>query len=418
MIELLVIVVAFIILVLVVIWTHFITQNRQQVLIDNSFRDQTNVSLYHEHKAEIEKDFQQGNIDEESQQYLLSELEQTLLQDIEENEEQANQEQVKGKSLAVIWPILLSVFILCFSGVYYNYHGSFDLIVNTPKSSGTNQEVDAQQQAMMQVKALKEVVEQEPENSDAWYRLGQELVGLGQFEHAITAFDQVITIDGEKADLYGAKAQAAYYLHDQKIAPIVQEYIDKALSLDAKDPSTNILLGMHSFITNKFEQAITYWQIVIDDGRSTVNTEAIQSAIVEAKSRLAIINNQTAAAESTVQLSLSVSVSDEIFEQLSQGEDKVVFIYATPIEGGRMPLAAMKVSASDLPLDVVLTDASAMTPQAKLSDVEKVNLYAIISSTGGVGIKDGDFKAELRNVAVNETKTLSLIIDHVVKSSK
>jgi len=422
MIELLAIVVSLILFMLVIVWSHFLTQNRGRHSVDNSFRDQTNIDLYHEHKAEIEHDFKHGDIDDENHQYLLTELEHSLLQDIEENSAEAAKIKSLSKAneqpLSIVWPIILSIFILLFSGYYYSQKGAYDLIVSTPQSTGSDQEISEQQQVKQQVQQLIELTKQEPKNSEAWYSLGQAFVGLGEFEFALTAFDKVIELDGEQADLYGAKAQAAYYQAEQKITPAVQQLIDKALSLDKKDPSTNILLGMHSFVSNEFEQAISYWQLVIDDARSSVNTQALQGAIDEAKNRLSFAGTAGDSALSGPQLSLNVSIGENILAELDQGEDKIVFIYATPSDGRRMPVAAVKVKASDLPLDVVFTDASAMTPQAKLSDVESVHLYAIISSTGGVGIKPGDFKAELKNVLVSETKAISLVIDSVVKETK
>jgi len=418
MMEFLVIVIAFILLILVVVWAHFINQNRQQMVVDNSFRDQTNVRLYHEHKAEIEKDFQQGSLDDESYQYLIAELEQSLLQDIEDNTNEANAVAAVVAEPSLIWPMTLSLFLIGFSGYFYAQHGAFDLVANTPKADATQQTqaTDSQQQAIANIKQLQMLTEKEPENSKAWYSLGQALVGVGEFNGALIAFDQVIKIDGEHADLYGAKAQASYYQNKQKITPQVQQFIDKALTLDAKDPSTNILLGMDLFINKHYQQAISRWQMVIDDNRPNVNINALKGAITEAKNRLALSGGVTSQ-DTTMgpQLSLTVSVNNEILAELEKGEDKIVFIYATATQGSRMPLAAMKVKASDLPLDVVLNDASAMTPQAKLSDVEQVNLYAIISADGGVGIKPGDFKAELKNINVSEKRPIELVVNSLVE---
>lgn len=417
MIELLVIVIAFILMLLIIVWAHYLNQNRHAAKVDNSFRDETNVRLYHEHKAEIEKDFQQGSLDEESYQYLLTELEQSLLQDIEDNSNEAKEVVDSRPSLSIIWPASISLFILIFSFTIYNQEGSFDLIVNTPKSQGEHQSLDPEQQAIVQLKKLKTLTEQEPKNSDAWYSLGQALVGIGEFDDALNAFDQVIAIDGEHADLFGAKAQASYYQNNQKITPIVKQYIDKALALDSRDPSTNILLGMDQFVNKRFQQAIDYWQLVVNDNRPSVNVEALKSAINEALNRLSLTGEKVANINEKIgpQLAIHVTMTEEIIEQLSQGEDRVVFIYAIPTEGSRMPVAAIKVNASDLPLDVVLNDARAMTPQAKLSDVSEVNLFAIISTDGGAGIKPGDFKAELNNISVNQKESLKLVIDSLVE---
>jgi len=417
MIELLIIVIAFVLLLLVVIWAHFINQNKQQQGVDNSFRDETNVRLYHEHKAEIEKDYQQGRLDEESYQYLIEELDQSLLQDIEDNTKEAKSPISKANNLSIVWPISISLFVLVFSGYLYNQQGAYELIANTPKIDASHQELTEQQQIILQIKQLKALTEQEPKNSDAWFSLGQALVSIAEFEKALIAFDQVIAIDGELADVFGAKAQATYYKFKQKITPEVQGLIDKALSLDAKDPSTNILLGMDSFMKSHYENAINHWQIVVDDGRSTVNVEALKGAIVEAKNRLSLSGEQASSVDENQgpQLLLQVKVADEVLQKLSLGDDKVVFIYAIPTDGSRMPVAAIKIQASDLPIDIVLNDARAMTPQAKLSDFEQVHVYAIISKDGGVGIKSGDFKAELKNVSVAQTKPLALIINSQVE---
>ncbi|MCO4798636.1 MAG: c-type cytochrome biogenesis protein CcmI [Colwelliaceae bacterium] len=414
MLELLVIVVAFILLLLIIVWAHFLTQNRKAAQVDNSFRDETNVRLYHEHKAEIEKDFQQGGLDQESYEYLVAELEQSLLQDIQENNQEANA-VVNKSSLSIIWPSVISIFIIVFSVILYNQRGSMELIANTPQSVGDHQQLDEQQRMIVEIQKLKKATEQEPKNADAWYTLGQALVGIGEFDDALTSFDKVIEIDGEQADVFGAKAQATYYKSNQKITAEVQEYIDKALMLDPKDPSTNILLGMNNFINKNYQQAINYWSLIVNDDRETVNVDALKSAIAEAKNRLSLTGGIAGKSEEGPQLSLHVSVSDEIIEKLNEGEDKVVFIYAIPSEGSRMPVAAIKVQASDLPLDVVLNNQRAMSPQAKLSDVENVNVFAIISKDGGAGIKPGDYKAELSGINVDTKDTLELVINSLVE---
>lgn len=417
MIELLFLVIAFILLLLVVVWAHFINQRRYKNNVNNDFRDETNVRLYHEHKAEIERDFSQGKLDQESYDYLLQELDQSLLQDIEENAQEAKETITEQPSMPIAWPIALSVFLLVFSGYMYQKNGAYDLIANTPQASpGGHQQLDGQQQALVQLQKLKKQTEQEPKNSDAWYSLGQALVGMGQFEEAIAAFDQVIAIDGEHADLFGAKAQASFYKNNQQITPEVQLYIDKALALDPRDPSTNILLGMNQFLQQQYAQAIEHWQMVVDDNRPSVNVQALQGALEEAKNRLALTGKVTEETTTTgPQLKLSVSLTDDIRQQLEQGEDRVVFIYAIPAQGSRMPVAAIKAKASDLPLEVILNDSRAMTPQAKLSDEEQVHVYAIVSATGGAGIKPGDYKAEVLNVNVDTTEAIQLVVDHVVK---
>ncbi|GAA5139276.1 c-type cytochrome biogenesis protein CcmI [Thalassotalea piscium] len=415
--EFFIIALIFIALTLLVVWLHFIRQGKQPEKADNSLRDEINVRLYHEHKAEIEKDFSQGNIDQESYGYLLAELDQSLLQDIEKNESEKNTIDAKAKRLSILWPIGLSIFIVAFSAYYYQQHGAYQLVSSTPKMSADNEQLSAEQAAFVELQKIKAELDKDPENADLWYSYGQGLVGTRQFDQAQAAFDKVMTLEGEKADIYGAKAQASYYKDQQKLTAEVKGFIDKALSIDAKDPSTNILLGMNSFLEQNFQEAIGFWQIVVDDNRSNVNVEALKQAIGEAKNRMML--SQTPASDTSAvndtKVTVSVSLSASLEEQLAQSEDKVVFIYAIPTQGPRMPLAAIKLKTSDLPVEVTLTDANAMTPQAKLSDATTVHLYAIVSLDGGAGIKSGDFKAEITNVDVTNDKTHSLVIDKVVE---
>ena len=87
--EIVFILLVFIVTLLMVIWLPFFKQDKTQqraeqvATTQQGVRAQTNIDLYHEHKAEIEKDFKEGGIDEENYQYLLAELDNSLLQDIE-----------------------------------------------------------------------------------------------------------------------------------------------------------------------------------------------------------------------------------------------------------------------------------------------------------------------------------------------
>ncbi|MDO6488936.1 c-type cytochrome biogenesis protein CcmI [Colwellia sp. 6_MG-2023] len=419
--EIVLIAFIFIALLLLIVWVPFFKKAKENNQSKQGLRDETNVVLYKEHKTEIEKDYSDGAIDEESYQYLLAELDNSLLQDVTTTEKEKN--KVKNTNhFSVLWPIFLSLFVVSFSVAIYLKQGTLDTIIATPMASTTNQEglqsSEAQQEEMLAyIKGLQQKIDTNSDDSKAWYDLGQAFVAVGEFDLAIHAFEEVIRIEGEHADLFGAIAQATYYRNNQQIDEQVQTLIDKALALDNNDPSTNILLGMHNFISQEYAKAIEYWQRIIDDNRQSVNIEALKEAVNEAKRRLGSEVNQTpsTAAIDGPQLNLSVSLSDDIMAQLANGEDKVVFVYAIPTDGQRMPLAAIKLMASDLPKNVVLNNSTAMSPQSNLSSVSTVNIYAIVSKDGGAGIKPGDFKAEVQNIPVDKTETIDIVIDSLVE---
>lgn len=452
--EFLIIGLTFLILLLLIVWRPFFKQKTTAISDTRNVRDEMNVRLYHEHKKEIEKDYSEGGIDEENYQYLLSELNSTLLQDVElqdtslKNEaltdaKSANSDDesdtMLNKNFSPLWPLVLSIFIMVFSIALYNKQGSYKQLTEVPEGHGQQQSMSEekrllarQNEAMNHIDKLRLHIESNPTDTEAWYNLGQTYVAIGEFSQAVTAFQQVIVIEGEHADLLGAIAQALYYQNNQTLNSEIQSYIDRALALDINDPSTNILLGMNNFIDGNFQQAINHWQRVIDSNNRGVNIPALKEAIMEAQKRLdpvaeqnnattnestnnRVANNEKSADITGPQLKVSVRLSDEIIEKLSQGEDRVVFIYAVPTNGQRMPLAAVKMKASDLPTVVVLNNSQAMSSANTLGSVEKANVYAIVSMQGGVGIKVGDYKAEALAVDVNRKDTLELVVNSIVE---
>jgi len=439
--EFLVIGLIFLILLLLMVWRPFFKQKTQVFKLVGNVRDETNVRLYHEHKKEIEKDYREGGIDEENYQYLLSELNSTLLQDIEKT----SQEDIKPsttvhKAYSPFWPLGLSVFIIIFAVALYDKQGNYKRLTELPPKHAQQQAPQEnmsqekmleqrQNEVMAYIKTLQKKIESNPEDIEAWYNLGQTYIAISRFDEAVIVFGKIISIEGEKADLLGAIAQALYYKSGQQINTQVQTYIDKALALDINDPATNILLGMHNFISNNYQPAIDYWQRVIDSNREGVNVAALKEAVTEAKNRLGSVevNATNNGANNSVtntdkkqqaagpQLKVSVSLSNDIAKQLAQGEDRVIFIYAVPTNGQRMPLAAVKMKASDLPTVIVLNNSQAMSSANTLGSVDKAHIYAVISMQGGVGIKPGDYKAEALNIDVRRSETLELIVDSLVE---
>ncbi len=403
--------IAFILLILVMVWLHFLKQVKRNS-IDIDLRKQTNKNLYHEHKAEIEADFQQQKIDEENYQYLLAELDKSFIQDMEENQTQfiGNTQQ-----LSVLWPIGISVFIFMLSFFLYQKTGAFEQL-SKPKITAQTPQQQTQPNTLSRIDELKEQLTQTPNSTDLWYALGQELVLVGAFDAALASFDKAIAIEGQVADLIGAKAQAAYYKNNQQITPEVQQLIDQALAVDKNDASTNILLGMHAFSLTDYQAAINYWQRMIDSSSNSVNEQALTDAINEAKRRLGIDASADEVSDKNgVNLLVNVTLSPKIKAKLIAGNDPVVFIYAIPADGPRMPVAAVKTNASALPVVASLNDSNAMTPEMTISRFDEVTVFAVISHSGSPGIQAGDFQGEINRVNPRSNNTVSVVIDTVVQ---
>lgn len=406
-----------IVIALLIVWRIFATPKNAIGAENANIRQETNVTLYHEHLAQLENDLAEGSIEQDSYTQLKAELDKTLIQDVDPNEVLATQEHKRS----LLWPVGIALAIVSFSFYTYMIIGAYPQLSEPAASHNSpHGEIAPEQMLSMQLKQLKREVKNDPENSQAWFSLGQAYISAGEFDNAIIAFDTVMGQVGEHAELLGPKAQAMYYKNEQRISPEIQTIIDKALALDSVDASTNILLGMDSFSNREYALAVKYWEKVLNSGRPGISVQALTSAVAEAKNQLRINNEMTDSkgdgeVSNGPQLVIEVSLSEAVQTELISGEDKVVFIYAIAANGPRVPLAAVKIKTSDLPTTIVLDDSQAMTPQMKLSSVDNVNVYAVVSMKGSVGIKPGDYKAELLNITTTQNDAIKMQISQKVQ---
>jgi cytochrome c-type biogenesis protein CcmH len=217
--------------------------------------------------------------------------------------------------------------------------------------------------------------------------------------------------------------------------------------LKAKPNQNNALLlaGSASFSEGRFAQAIQYWERVrasLPPQSEDIN--ALDSALAQARERLAPgrasdqissagrasdqlpatgrasaqpSNSAGASAPPAspspptsvagARLSGRVSLAPELAAQTSPSD--TVFVYATPAQGGRMPLAIVRTTVAALPFDFVLDDSQAMGPQSKLSSASEVVLKARISKTGQAMAQPGELGVSVGPIK-NPSSQLSLVI--------
>jgi cytochrome c-type biogenesis protein CcmH len=409
----------FIVIALLIVWRIFATPKNTLGAENTNIRQETNVTLYHEHLASLENDLAEGSIEQESYTQLKAELDKTLVQDVDPN--QAQEEVSQGRS--ILWPIAIAFTIVSLSLYTYMIVGAYPQI-SSPMALNEDPhgQLPPEQMLAVRLQQLEADVEKDPKNTQAWFSLGQAYISASEFDNAIRAFDTVIEEVGEHAELLGPKAQAMYYKNDQRINGEIQTVIDKALALDVLDASTNILLGMDSFSNSDFSNAVKYWETVLNSGRPGISVQALTGAIEEAKNQLRISSEMAASGvessavdEALPRLVVDVTLAPNVQDALIDSEDKTVFIYAIAANGPRVPLAAVKIKTSDLPTRITLDDSQAMTQQMKLSSVDRVSVYAVVSMKGNVGIKPGDYKAELLDIATTQQDAITMKISTQVQ---
>lgn len=399
---------------LIMIWVpHF----RQQQLLkaeEAGVRKQTNLELFGERLAILEKELQDELLDQTEFDALKKELEINLLQDMKQEGDDSLDGAIKPKS--ALWPAFMTICLLAISGYFYQQLGAYNEIANPPQANNPHQGMDPAQIMSQRVQMMEAQVQAEPENSQAWFSLGHAYVSANKYDQAAAAFDKVMELVGTHAELLGPKATALYYKAGQKITPEIQAIIDQSLSLDPQDPSTLLLVGMDAFFTADYTKAIDAWQMILDSDRNDVDRTALMNAIGSAKMRMGDSSdtmpndaNHKSMATATTNantLAIQVTISNELADKVSDTD--VVFIFARATQGPKVPLAATKISAANLPATITLDDSTSMGGDMKLSSVKEVEVIAVLSKNGSVKPQTGDLKGSIEAIAVGGNATLTL----------
>jgi len=396
-------------LALLILWWPFAKKN-QLVAQSKNARSSANTQSYRVSLEKLDVQFSEDRMEQQEYDELKAELGRKLLQD-EAEQEQAL--QVKGHS--ILWPVALSLFAIVGAVYLYLTIGSYDELA---QSKIRHEQIEQQKQKFQEALTLLEKeVEKNPANSEMLFNLAHFYISAQQFDNAIAAFQKLITIEGEHAEFIGPQAQALYYKNQQQMTPEVEALIKRALALDVDDVSTLVLVGMDNFVNGEYEKAIVLWQRVINNRRPGTDIAALTSAVANAKERILMAGGKVpetpTAAISSAGVSVNVTISDALKDKFTSPQ--TVFIYAIALEGPRMPLAAIKLSTSELPINVRLDDSKAMTPNAKISQHSNVRIFAVISQSGTPGIKPGDLHGSITNASLNAKDAFELVIDSVAK---
>lgn len=75
-----------------------------------------------------------------------------------------------------------------------------------------------------------------------------------------------------------------------------------------------------------------------------------------------------------------------------------------------MPIAVKKLSVSEFPLVVTLSDADAMVPELTLSSQQHVQVYARLSVDAQAPWSLGDWQGQQSNIDVNNTDVIKITI--------
>ncbi len=148
--------------------------------------------------------------------------------------------------------------------------------------------------------------------------------------------------------------------------------------------------------------------LVANDVQSTIEVNRV-IALLQNQDRTLITSTKLPLQHQNNSLKVSVTLLDVLKQKVSS--DNAVFIYAKAASGPPIPLAVKRLTVSDLPVTIELSDADAMIPSMTLSSFEEIIIGARVSMSGNPVAQPGDLYIETGSVdrnALSDGVTLSI----------
>ena len=378
-------------------------------------RQQQNIEIAREKKALLDKQLEREELDQAGYDDALKDLERSLALDLERKEVSAERSPGKwaGWFVAALIP-LMSVFMYLELGEYR--------VIENPKLAEVNKSAQANNNADHQnmsiesmLDRVKQRLQDNPDDAEGWFIMGRTLMAMQQVDSAVTAFQRTYDLVGEDPAVMFTLADALALQNNGSMAGEPEKLVTRGLELSSQDPTGLWLAGLAAEQRKDYKSAHKYWSrmlpLMTDDAESSAEINRLLGVLEQRDPGIEAVAS-AAVAPVAASISLSVDLAESLKANAAPGD--AVFIYAKAMQGPPMPLAVKKLTVSDLPVKVNLSDTDAMMPTMKLSSFDQVIVGARVSKSGNPVAQTGDFFVEMKSIdSKNPPADLRLVINQV-----
>ncbi len=396
-------------------------------------REASNVAILRDQLRELDTDVANGTISREQYDQARRELEQRVL----DESKAASGPAAAMPSAAGAWTAAIVAGALPIAAlVIYVALGNFDAFSPLAArdagggASGARHEMTPEEIAKM-TSELAARLEKDPGNAEGWRILARTYYAQNRYPEAVQAFERATALAPRDAGLLADYADALGAAQGGTLKGKPMELIERALAVDPTQWKALALAGTSAFDRKDYAQAVAYWERMkatvppgsaiaqsidssiaearelggLKPGVPSATTVAKAPAVAPAPTTSAAPAPAAAATASGNGVAGTVKLSPSLAAKASP--DDVVFIFARPAQGSKMPLAILRKQVRDLPAVFALDDSMAMAPNMALSNFGEVVVGARISRSGQAMPQSGDLeglsppvKIGARNVAV------------------
>lgn len=241
-----------------------------------------------------------------------------------------------------------------------------------------------------------------PNDADGWAMLGRSYSSLQRFDESVAAFAKADMLQPGNAQLLADYADAAAMAQGKRFDGKPAELIQRALKADVNNMKALTLAGSAAFDAGAYDQAIAYWQQLLQLVAPASETAATLRANIDDARQRANKSSPAPTAREPARASATIKGRVRLIAELAANAapTDTVFVFARSIDTPTIPLVVLKRHVKDLPLDFTLDDTMALNPDVKLSAFKVVDVGARISNSGSVTTRHGDLVSQMVRTTV------------------
>lgn len=264
-------------------------------------------------------------------------------------------------------------------------------------------------------------VRERPDDARGWALYARSTAALGRFNDASAAYERLAKLVPNDADVLADWADTLGMAQGQSLAGRPRQIVEDALRIDPANRKALALAGTAAMDAGDYASAVRYWESL--EAQTPAGTEdqaQVRAIVAEARAKAAAAGKPVPASTVVAKASPaagkgvtgSVSIAPQMAAKLTGGE--TLFIFARAENGPRMPLAVVRASAKQLPVQFALDDTLAMAPGMNISSAQALRVEARISKAGKATPEPGDLEGSSAVVKPG-AHDVSVVIDKVVR---
>jgi cytochrome c-type biogenesis protein CcmH len=377
-------------------------------------RRDVNIAVYRDQLQELEADRANGMITDAQFQIARQELEARLADDALGQDEPPEPGQTGSRKLGYSLAAVLPVAAL---GLYFWLGQPASLIEIADAQSGPAHSAMAaapgEHDFMELIRKVEEKTQANPDDGEAWAMLARAYAAMERWPEALQAYDKAIKLLPQDASVLSGYAEALAITNNRVLTDRSMALIRKALEIDPEDIKALEMAGIQAYQVQDFVQASHYFkrlhQLLPPESPYAQDILAAQKETERlAQTGMTGLDNlakpPSADVKTTAVASAAIKGSIDIAPALKSrlADTDVLFLFARPGQSGP-PVAAIRASASQLPLEFELDDSTAMNPGNTLSQHKQVMLVARVSRSGNPMAQPGDLEGIVANVKVGDS---------------